>query len=64
MKVLTFIGMIVDMIVLYIRRKEDESNLRLSMLKTVDKAFQKFASDVQSGNEDAVSKALSDLLNK
>jgi len=54
--------MVVDMVLLYIHREENTRKLKLDMMRRVDKAFQEFANDVASGDEDEVSRKISELL--
>jgi len=62
MKFLVFLAMVVDMISLYVHKKENTRKLKLDMMRRVDKAFQEFADDVASGDEDEVSRKISELL--
>lgn len=64
MKILQFITMIIDMVGSYLTKHSDEQKLKQALQDQLDKAFQKFSSDVAEGNEDAVSEQISDLVNK
>lgn len=64
MSYLNFFSLMLDLFVAYMSKKNDPAGLRAALLARVNNATQSFSSAVSSGDEDAVSKAISDLLQK
>ena len=58
------IVLVLNVILTYLKNKKDARQMRAKMLKTVDTAFQNFANDVATGDEDEVSKKISGLLDE